>query len=249
MRAIRVPIWLKLLGVLLVLCPAAAGLCQPVPAAISTPPPCVPPFNIPNPATPRAAFNLLVAGNDRFSGRTATRPNQCPWGIGQTPYAAILACSDARVAPEILFDTGVNELFIVRVAGNTVGAPTITTAADSIMSQSLEFGIQTLGAKIIVVLGHTSCGAVNGSLPSCDAGQGAGGPMLQNICPAAAATRNITDLQKRQAATVTQNVILTVQLISKTPPFSGEIRKGKLAIVGGVYDIGTGKVTYVTPTP
>lgn len=249
MRAVRVPIWLKLFSVLLIVSPAAVGLCQSVPAAVSTPPPCTPPFNIPNPATPKAAFNLLVAGNGRFSTNTALRPNQCPWGIGQTPYAAILSCADARVAPEILFDTGVNELFVVRVAGNTVGAPTITTAADSIMSQSLAFGVQTVGVRIIVVLGHTSCGAVNGSLEACDAGQGAGGPMLQNICPAAAATRSIADLQKRQAATVTENVMLTVKLISNTPPFSGEIRKGRLAIVGGVYDIATGKVTYVTPTP
>jgi carbonic anhydrase len=73
--------------------------------------------------------------------------------------------------------------------------------------------------------------------------------MLQNICPAAAATKSITDLQKRQDATVVENVILTVKLIGNTPPFSGEIRKGKLAVVGGVYDIGTGKVTFVTPTP
>ena len=249
MRAIRVPLWFKILGVLLIVRGAAVGICQGVPAAISTPPPCTPPFNIPNPGTPKAAFNLLTAGNGRFASHTATRPNQCPWGIPQTPYAAILSCSDARVPPEILFDTGVNELFIVRVAGNTAGAPTITSASDSIMSQSLAYGVQVLGAKIIVVLGHTSCGAVIGALGPCDAGQGAGGPMLQNICPAAAVTRNITDLEKRQAATVVQNVLLTVKLISNATPFSGEIRKGKLAIVGGVYDIGTGKVTFITPAP
>jgi carbonic anhydrase len=249
MRAIRVPIWFQLLGVLLIVSPAAIGVCQHVPAAISTPPPCVPPFNIPDPATPKAAFNQLAAGNDRFFHRSATRPNQCPWGIAQTPYATILSCSDARVPPEILFDTGVNELFIVRVAGNTAGAPTITTAADSIMSQSLAYGVQVVGTKIILVLGHTSCGAVKGALEPCDAGQGAGGPMLQNICPAAAATRGIADPDKRRAATVIQNVILTVKLISKMSPFRGEIRKRKLAIVGGVYDIGTGKVTFITPTP
>jgi carbonic anhydrase len=249
MRAIRVHVWFELFGVLLILSRAVPGNCQSVPAAVSTPPPCSPPFDIPDPATPKEAFKLLLSGNGRFSSHTAIRPNQCPWGIGQTPYAAILSCADARVPPEILFDTGVNELFIVRVAGNTVGAPTLTDAAESIMSQSLAFGVQVLGAKIIVVLGHTSCGAVNGSLEPCDAGQGAGGPMLQNICPAAAATEGITDLDKRRAATVTENVILTVKLISRTPPFSGEIRKGRLAVVGGVYDIGTGKVTYVTPAP
>jgi carbonic anhydrase len=249
MRAVRVPVWCKLLAALLIASRAAVGFCQSVPAAVSTPPACSPPFSLPNAPTPKAAFNQLVAGNGRFSNRTATRPNQCPWGIAQTPYAAILSCADARVPPEILFDTGVNELFVVRVAGNTAGAPTISSAPDSIMSQSLAFGIQVLGAKIIVVLGHTSCGAVNGALAPCDAGQGAGGPMLQNICPAAAATRSITDLQKRQAATVIENVVLTVKLIENTTPFSGEIRKGKLAVVGGVYDIGTGKVTFVTPTP
>jgi carbonic anhydrase len=135
------------------------------------------------------------------------------------------------------------------VAGNTAGAPTITTADDSIMTQSLAYSVQVLGSRIIVVLGHTSCGAVSGSLNDCDAGQGAGGPMLQNICPAAAATQGITDLAKREAATVIENVLLTVKLISNMPPFGGEIRKGKLAIVGGVYNIGTGKITFVTPTP
>jgi carbonic anhydrase len=157
--------------------------------------------------------------------------------------------ADARVPPEILFDTGVNELFIVRVAGNTAGAPDLSSAGDSIMTQSLEFGVQVVGVKIIVVLGHTSCGAVNGALEPCDAGQGAGGPMLQNICPAAAATRGISDLSKRQMATVVENVSLTVNLIAKTPPFRGEIRKGRLAVVGGVYDIATGKVTFITPAP
>jgi carbonic anhydrase len=249
MRAIRVPLWLRLLALALLVAPAAAGICANVPAAISTPPPCTPPFNIPDPATPKAAFDLLVAGNGRFSSRAATRPNQCPWGITQTPYAAILSCADARVPPEILFDTGVNELFIVRVAGNTAGAPTISKVTDSIMTQSLAYSVQVLGAKVIVVLGHLSCGAVNGSLPPCDAGQGAGGPMLQNLCPAVAATRSITDLSKRQAATVTQNVILTVRLISGMAPFRGEIRKRKLAVVGGVYDIASGKVTFVTPLP
>jgi carbonic anhydrase len=249
MRAIRVPLWFRLLALPLLVAPAAAGICASVPAAVSTPPPCVPPFNIPDPATPKAAFDLLVAGNGRFSGRTATRPNQCPWGITQTPFAAILSCADARVPPEILFDTGVNELFTVRVAGNTAGAPTITNTADSIMTQSLAFGVQVVGVKIIVVLGHLSCGAVNGSLPACDAGQGAGGPMLQNLCPAAAATRSITDLSKRQTAAVTENVKLTVNLISRLAPFKGEIRKRKLAVVGGVYDITTGKVTFVTPLP
>jgi carbonic anhydrase len=249
MPGFRVPVWVKLLGVLLILSQAAIGICQSVPNAVSTPPPCTPPFDIPDPATPRAAFNLLTAGNGRFSSHTATRPNQCPWGIAQTPFAAILSCADARVPPEILFDTGVNELFIVRVAGNTVGAPTINSDAESIMAQSLSFGVQVVGVKVIVVLGHTSCGAVNGALAPCDAGQGAGGPMLQNICPAAAATRSITDLDKRQNATVIENVILTVKLIGETPPFKGEIRKGRLAVVGGVYDIGTGKVTFVTPTP
>ncbi len=248
MRANRVPLWIGLIALPLLLAPAA-GICANVPAAVSTPPPCAPPFDIPKPATPKAAFDQLVAGNGRFSSRTATRPNQCPWGIAQTPYAAILSCADARVPPEILFDTGVNELFVVRVAGNTAGAPSITNAADSIMTQSLAYGVQVLGVKVIVVLGHLSCGAVNGALPPCDAGQGAGGPMLQNLCPAAAATRSITDLRKRQAATVSQNVILTVRLISRMAPFRGEIRKGKLAVVGGVYDISTGKVTFVTPLP
>jgi Carbonic anhydrase len=119
----RILLWVNLLAVLLVVGHTAVAVCQEIPAAAPTTPPCVPPFSILKPDTPKKAFNFLMAGNARYTSGKGLLPNRCPWGAGQTPFAEILSCSDARVPPEILFDTGNNQLFLVRVAGNTVGNP------------------------------------------------------------------------------------------------------------------------------
>ncbi len=263
MRISRILVWANLLGLLLIFNGVGVGVCQTAaPDAVSPPPSCVPPFAIEEPATPRAALNLLMAGNARFvAGATklyAPRPNQCPWGAGQTPYAVIVSCSDARVPPEILFDTGNNQIFIVRVAGNTVGNPHVDPPEfppldqqNSLMFQSALYAAHLSpsirkGVKLIFVLGHSSCGAVQEAIgpgmfkcPSTLA-------ITQNICPAVKAVPS-GDLD----ATIRQNVIDQVNLLKSTPPFNNLIRDPNpvLMIVGGVYDIVTGKVTIVISVP
>jgi carbonic anhydrase len=240
----RILFWVNLLSVLLVLGQAAVAVCLEVPAAVATAPSCVPPFDILEPATPKKAFNDLMAGNARFASGKALRPNQCPWGAPQTPFAAILSCADARVPPEILFDTGINQLFLVRVAGNTAGNPHINPPEfppldeqNSLMFQSLEYAAHHFTSlKLIMVLGHTGCGAVSEATKQCP---GSTKAITQNICPAIG----------QKPDPVTANVVMQVNLLGKTHPFDEEISEKTLAIVGGVYNIGTGQVTIVTPTP
>jgi carbonic anhydrase len=241
MRIVRDSVWAGFLSLLLIISQAAAGFCQASKAA-SAPPACVPPFDIQRPATPKAAFNTLMAGNARYVSGAAVRPNQCPWGAAQTPFAAVLSCSDARVSPEILFDTGNNQLFIIRVAGNTAGDPDPErhiplNMQNSLMFQSLEYSFNVLGVKLILVLGHTNCGAVAGAVRNCPGGRQPA--IFQNICPAI----------NQPPDPVTANVVEQVNLLKRTPPFKGALNAGTLAIVGGVYNIATGRVTVVTPTP
>jgi carbonic anhydrase len=241
----RILLWVNLLTVLLVVGQTAVAVCQGIPAAAPTTPPCVPPFDILKPDTPKKAFNYLMAGNARFASGKALRPNQCPWGTGQTPFAAILSCSDARVPPEILFDTGNNQLFLVRVAGNTAGNPQPEAPPldeqNSLMFQSLEYAVNTFSSvRLLLVLGHTSCGAVIEALKGCP---GSTSAITQNICPAI--PPGSTDL----GAAIIANVVTQVNLLKGTDPFAGRIRANTLAIVGGVYDIATGQITWVTPTP
>ena len=153
---------------------------------------------------------------------------------GQHPHAEILSCSDSRVPPEIVFDQGLGDLFIVRVAGNV--------ATDSEIG-SLEYGAEHLHVPLIVVLGHESCGAVTAAVQ--------GGPpeghiatLLNLIKPAVDKTRDRSG--DHVANAVRMNVELVVkQLRSSTPILSELVAHGKLKIVGAVYSIQTGSVTWL----
>ncbi len=240
----RILLWVNLLTVLLVVGQTAVAVCQDIPTATPTTPTCVPPFNILEPDIPKKAFNDLMAGNARYVGGKAVRPNQCPWGASQQPFAAIVSCSDARVPPEILFDTGINQLFLVRVAGNTVGNPHVMPPEfppldqqNSLMFQSLEYAVGHIpSVSLILVLGHTRCGAVSEAMKACPGSKNA---ITQNICPAIG----------QPPDPITANVVIQVNLLKTTEPFAGEIENKTLAIVGGVYNIATGQVTIVTPAP
>jgi carbonic anhydrase len=145
---------------------------------------------------PRASIDRLVEGNRRFlSGNTAQvdlAERREATAAGQTPWAAIVACADARVAPEIIFDTTLGDLFVVRTGGNVV---------DELVLGSLRFGVETLGAPLIAVLGHYGCGAVQATCagdtpdhlacvcdeirPSAEAARGAGATGEIELCDAA----------------------------------------------------------------
>ena len=193
--------------------------------------------------TPDAALHLLIEGNARyvanqtrerdFSAARASRTQ------GQAPFAAILGCADSRVAPELAFDQGPGDLFVVRVAGNFV---TLEGLA------SLEFGAAVLGTKLIMVLGHNSCGAVNATVTALQKGNTLPGhisdlarAMKPGIEPVLKQSGD--DLQQRA---VIANVRYNAQRLQHAKPILAEmVAKNDVRVVGAVYDLATGKVTLV----
>lgn len=190
--------------------------------------------------TPDAALAHLMAGNARYvSGQLSERDfsaGRAARAQGQKPFAAILGCADSRVAPELAFDQGPGELFIVRVAGNFVTPEGLG---------SLEFGAAVLGTKLIMVLGHNSCGAVNATVAALQKGNSLPGhiaglvtsmkPGIESVVKAGGA-----DLEHRA---VVANVQANVRRLQTEKPILGEmVAAGKLKVVGAYYDLPTGKV-------
>jgi carbonic anhydrase len=193
--------------------------------------------------TPAKALEMLKQGNERFvSGKVLKRDYLAQvkqTSEGQFPFAAIVSCLDSRIPPAIVFDQGIGDLFVARVAGNFVN--------DDILG-SLEFATKLAGAKTIVVMGHTECGAVKGA---CDSAQlGLLTATLANINPAVKAVkgeytpRNSTNADFVQAVTDV-NVNLTMQkLRTRSVVLRDMIDKGEIGLVGAMYDVSTGKVTF-----
>jgi carbonic anhydrase len=184
--------------------------------------------------TPEEALRELRAGNQRFVDGKSTEPNRTMARIrelsrSQSPFAAVLSCADSRVPVEILFDQGFGDLFVCRAAGNIVTPEIIG---------SLEFGTAVLGAKALVVLGHTGCGAVKATIAG-DAVPGQISTLYRHIQPAVDRTpsRELEEVAR-------ENVRVQVRLLrSASPVVAGLVREKKLAVTGGVYDLATGRVT------
>ncbi len=187
---------------------------------------------------PAEAIAKLKAGNARYVAGNPQRPSQSierrtEVAKGQHPYAIILSCSDSRVPPELVFDAGLGDLFIVRVAGNT---------ADDAAIGSIEYAVEHLGANLIVVLGHERCGAVKAAVESAGStapAPGHLGAVLSPIAPAVAATKgqagDPVDL------TVRENVSRVVAQLKACKPLLAErVAAGKLQVIGGRYDLDTG---------
>ncbi len=189
--------------------------------------------------TPAAALERLKEGNLRFASNAARRRN---WSAkvlatssGQFPFAAVLGCMDSRVPAEIVFDQGIGDLFAVRVAGNVV---------DGDVLGSLEYAVK-VGAKLIVVLGHNDCGAVKGAMDGVELGSLTG--VLAKIHPAVAAA-GCSDAKDAAcvAAVGEKNVLQSMKEIRERSPFLKKyLDEGKVALVGGIYDVATGKVTFL----
>jgi len=193
--------------------------------------------------TPDKAIEMLRQGNQRFfSGKTVERnllAQLKQTSKGQFPFAAIVSCLDSRIPPEIVFDQGIGDLFVARVAGNFVD--------DDILG-SLEFATKISGAKLIVIMGHTECGAIKGA---CDAAQlGLLTATLANINPAVTAVQgNYTPRSSKNTAFVhavaEMNVKLTMQkLRDRSVVLRVMLDKGEIGMVGAMYDVSTGKVTF-----
>lgn len=192
--------------------------------------------------TPSGALEMLKAGNERFVsmqmmdndlGAEVKKSSK-----GQYPYAVVLGCMDSRVPPEIVFDEGVGYIFTNRVAGNIIN--------DDILG-SMEYGCAVVGSKLIVVLGHTECGAVKGAIDNVELGNLTG--LLNKIEPAVASTKYDgarTSSDKEFVGLVTEeNVRLAMDEIrKKSSVLKGLEDEGKIMIVGGIYDVSSGKVTF-----
>jgi carbonic anhydrase len=153
---------------------------------------------------------------------------------GQHPHAEILSCSDSRVPPEIVFDQGLGDLFIIRVAGNV--------ATDTEIG-SLEYGAEHLHIPLIVVLGHQSCGAVTAAVQG-DPPEGHIAALVNLIKPAVEKSRGMSGDPVANAVRINVEMVVR-QLRTSTPILSELVAHGKLKIVGGVYSLETGSVTWL----
>jgi carbonic anhydrase len=192
--------------------------------------------------TPEAALADIKAGNERFvSGKTVNcdlRQQVKATAAGQYPIAAIVGCIDSRVPPELVFDQRLGDIFAARIAGNFVNADILG---------SLEFACKVAGAKAIIVLGHSECGAIKGAIDQVKLGNLT--EMLKKIEPAIAATkiegeRNSKNKKLVQLVADT-NAKLTAQMILDQSPVLKEMAdKKEIAVVAAMHDVSTGKVTF-----
>lgn len=194
-----------------------------------------------NDITPDQAFAQLMEGNKRFVSMKRTNPNQDIMRLtevakGQNPFAAILSCADSRVPSEIIFDRGIGDLFVVRNAGNTATPEEIG---------SLEFGTLVLGAKVLMVIGHESCGAVVATMTGGEV-PGQIGSVLAQIEPAVKDFAGKQDDKDAVKKATEKNILYQIEKLSQSPVISKLIEEGKLKIVGGYYDLDTGTIILVS---
>ncbi len=197
--------------------------------------------------TPAMALDLLKEGNKRFINNLKVNRNLLQQANetsdGQHPFAVILSCIDSRTSAELIFDQGLGDVFSVRIAGNIIN--------EDILG-SMEFGCMVAGAKIIVVLGHTKCGAVKGACDHIEMGNLTA--LLTKIRPAV--EDELTTTENRNSSNgefvekvATINVKRTVKsIIQRSTILKEMIEKGEIGIVGGTHDITTGKVTFFEDT-
>jgi carbonic anhydrase len=193
--------------------------------------------------SPAAVLKRLQDGNARYA---ANQPNEKDFSAGraarataQYPVAAILSCADSRVVPDLVFDQESGDLFVVRVAGNIVTTDLLA---------SIEYGVEFLGAVLIVVLGHSSCGAVDAAIKVMKEDAQLPGhlpDLIRAIKPA------VVIAEKNPSGTLLDNAIVVnvrrqVAALKRASPIIGrDYASNKIDIVGGVYDIATGKVTLI----
>jgi carbonic anhydrase len=193
----------------------------------------------PQPASPSAALQRLLEGNQRFVDEACQNPQRSQSRIQETasdqyPFASILGCADSRVPAEIIFDQGLGDLFVVRVAGNVASQTAIG---------SLEFATLVLGTQLIVVVGHSGCGAVAAAIKG-EPLPGRIGTFVEEIKPAIARAKDkIGELTEN---TVIVNIQRQAQKLVESSILADSLQAGKLKIVGGQYDLHTGKFTLVT---
>ncbi|MEY4049993.1 MAG: hypothetical protein RL262_827 [Bacteroidota bacterium] len=193
--------------------------------------------------TPALALELLKDGNKRFVNNLKINRNLLQQANetsdGQHPFAVILSCIDSRTSAELIFDQGLGDVFSVRIAGNIVN--------EDILG-SMEFGCKVAGAKIIVVLGHTKCGAVKGACDNVALGNLTG--LISKIKPAVEQESVTSENRNSSNSAFVENVAeLNVSLsvkniLLKSPIIADMVKNGDIGIVGGIHDITTGEVKF-----
>ncbi|SNB46080.1 carbonic anhydrase [Geobacter sp. DSM 9736] len=190
------------------------------------------------------ALQRLMEGNKRYIENQMTGQKLCDLKAreslakGQQPYAIVLSCSDSRVPPEIIFDKGLGELFVVRVAGNV---------PDPVVLGSIEYAAEHLNSPLIVVLGHERCGAVTAAVDAKGKPEGNIGEIVKKIAPAVkqakkeAAGRSKSEMVE---TAIDDNVVLVAESLTKQSAVLKQlVKEGKVKIVGAKYDLDDGKVS------
>ncbi len=192
--------------------------------------------------TPEQAFDVLKEGNKRFVANLKVNRDLLQQmgetAAGQFPFAVVLSCMDSRTSVELVFDQGIGDIFSIRIAGNVVN--------DDILG-SMEYACAAAGSKLVVVLGHTRCGAVKGACDKVEMGNLT--DLLKKIEPAiektAAAKANLT--KEQYAEVVAQANVLQAmdEIVERSSILRDLYKEGKIGIVGGIYSVETGKVNFV----
>lgn len=190
--------------------------------------------------TPAKSLEILKAGNARFQANLKANRNLLEQvnttSTGQFPFAAILSCIDSRTSAELIFDQGLGDVFSIRIAGNVLN--------DDILG-SMEFACKVAGSKLLVVLGHSACGAVKGACERVELGHLTG--LLKKIQPAVLEVEKgeRPPAEKLVDVVAEKNVELVAKEIrSKSPLLDQMIKGGQLGIVGGMYSVQTGEVVF-----
>ena len=193
--------------------------------------------------TPELALQLLKEGNERFVNNLIANRNLLQQvnatASGQYPFATILSCMDSRTSAELVFDQGLGDIFSIRIAGNVLN--------EDILG-SMEFATKVVGTKLILVLGHTKCGAITGACNNTELGHLTS--LLNKIRPAIDKETTTADNRTGDNVAFVNNVTklnvdLTIERIRQESDIIAQLEKeGSLKITGGVYDVESGKVTF-----
>lgn len=188
-------------------------------------------------STPQEAIDKLLEGNERYINDKAIHPHSDMDRVNETaphqePFAAVVGCSDSRVPVELLFDQGIGDIFVIRTAGNNVNS--------EMVMGSVDYAIEHLGVKLLLVLGHGSCGGVTGAISEGEEEHGNIGKLLGTI-------RNDVSEYVGKAdcldAAIHHHTHVQVERILSYPHVAEKIKKGELLVKSAYYDVNTGKVT------
>src|SRR5919205_1927720 len=194
--------------------------------------------------TRRDAFELLLAGNQRFVAGAPEHPNQDPprraeIAPAQQPFAVLFGCSDSRLAAEIIFDRGLGDLFVVRTAGHVMGAEVLG---------SIEYGVDVLGCPLVVVLGHDSCGAVGAACAALENGMAPAGyirDVVERVTPSVLAARAAGRVKPEEI--LAEHIRHTVDLLlDRSRLLADRVDAGRAAVVGLCYGLDDGTARLVT---